>query len=68
MVEAIGEGVDEGLELVDAVWQNSYRQLGWARDRGAIEIGPFGRQDDEVEPCRAAMVIEGRPELRSSRL
>jgi hypothetical protein len=67
----MGEGVDEGLGLIDAAWQvvggvELVSPTGLGAFDGAVEIGPFGRQDDEFEAICAAMVFEGRHELGSS--
>jgi hypothetical protein len=68
VVVAVGEGVDEGLELVDLVGELvggvervSPAWLG-ALD-AAVEVGPLGREDDELEAFVAAMVLEEGHEL-----
>jgi hypothetical protein len=42
-----------------------YRRLECALD-GTVEVGAFGRQDDEFEDVGATMVLEGRRELGST--
>jgi hypothetical protein len=59
VIEAMGEGVDEGLELVEAIGQIEASielvapgTLG-AFD-GAVELGPFGRQHEEEDALLGA--------------
>jgi hypothetical protein len=66
VVEAVGEGVDEGLQLVDAVRQVvggvefvSPCRLG-ALD-ASVEVGSFGGQDAEFEAARLAFGFEDCP-------
>src|SRR5580700_3049839 len=71
VIEAVGEGVDEGLQLVDAVRQVvggvelvSPCRLG-AFDT-SVEVGPFGRQDAEFEAARLTFGFEDGSELRAA--
>ena len=62
VIVSVGEGVDEGLEFVDAAGQVvcgvefvSPRGLG-AFD-AAVEVGTFWRQDHELEAVFLAMIL-----------
>lgn len=71
VVVMVGEGVDVGLELVDAV-----RQVEAGIERvapgalgafdGAVELGPFGWQHVEGEALVGAGLLELGVELRSA--
>ncbi len=71
IIEAVGEGVDEGLQFVDAVGPVEAAielaapgALG-ALD-GAVELGAFGRQDEEGEAFVGVGLLEGGLELRAA--
>ena len=71
VIVSVGEGVDEGLEFVDAAGQVvcgvefvSPRGLG-AFD-AAVEVGTFWRQDHELEAVFPAMILEDGHELGSA--
>ena len=71
VIISVGEGVDEGLELIDAIGQVvggvefvAPARLG-ALD-ASVEVGAFRRQDDELEAFGLAMILEERHELGSA--
>ena len=71
VIISVGEGVDEELELIDAVWQvvcgvEFVSPGGLGALDASIEVGTFGRQDDELEAFGLAMILEDGHELGSS--
>ena len=66
VVEAMGEGVDEGLQLVEAVGQvvdgvELVSPGAVAAFDGAVELRAFGRQDVEGEAVRSGRPLRSRP-------
>src|ERR1700712_1722858 len=71
VVEAVGEGVDERLQLVDAVRQGEagvelLAPSALVSFDGAVELQTLWRQDNELEALVGAGLFEGRLELRSA--
>jgi hypothetical protein len=70
VVEPMGEGVDVGPELVEAMGQivaavELVAPGGLGALDAAVEIGPFGRHHEEFELSSPAFVFEFSHELRA---
>ena len=68
VVVSMGECIDEGLEPVDLVGQvmdgvELVAPCAVASFDGSIELGPLGRQDEEIEALVAARLLEAGHEL-----
>ena len=71
VVEAIGEAVDEGLQLVDTAGQvitavELVSPGALSPFHGAVELRPVWGQDEEVEVFGLASSLEGGLELRAA--
>src|SRR5271170_1564285 len=71
VIVSVGEGVDEGLEFVDAAGQvvcgvEFVSPGGLGAFDAAVEVGTFWRQDYELEAVFLAMILEDGHELGSA--